>query len=150
MGVLIIRCCDVTESRWASSIRRFVWNRSAFIFKVNTTSTFHLPKRRGNHSLNDTASCPRIVELSATPQRRPRTSLGLTRSTSTRQRLTMARKCLLHPVTTERTLQFQQNALGGPFHGKVGPSMLLTITTRVLNMATNNRLLHTAHNSGLF
>ena len=67
------RRCDVPESRWASSNRRSVWNRSAFIFKVNTTSTFHLSKRRGNHSPNDTESCPRIVELSATPQRRPRT-----------------------------------------------------------------------------
>jgi len=70
-GVLIVRCCDVIDSRWASSNRRFVWNRSAIIFKFKTTSMFHLSKRRGNHSPNDTASCRRSVELPATPQRRP-------------------------------------------------------------------------------
>jgi hypothetical protein len=92
---------------------------------------------------------PKKSETAALPLREPPMSQRLSSCTALRQsptkvtKVTKVTKALLHPINTKRTFQFQQNAWWGPFHGKLGPCRRHSIKTRVLNMATDNRLHHT-------
>ena len=71
--VLIVRCCDVIDSRWGKQQPTFrVESQCLHLQRSRLLQCFIFRNVVRNHTPNDTASCPRTVELSATPQRRPR------------------------------------------------------------------------------